>query len=207
VWLPRRRSAARLRDGGVHGQASGAARQARQRPLRRFSNPRACPPALLPLSPPRSLGTCLFFSLLCCATLGVRRPASARGALHTRSFGILLPLWAGLVALSFLPSNAALTAYFQAARAGGALFLLLQLVILLDIVYGSNERWLAADDGCSRAKLVTGALAANAGTVAGESRARGARWCRRCAVTHALTHSLIVLLFVFAQGLFAYMCT
>jgi hypothetical protein len=114
-----------------------------------------------------SLGTCLFFALMCVATLGVRRPASARGVLHTRCFALMLPAWAGLVALSFLPSNGVLESYFQAARAGGALFLLLQLVVILDFVYGTNEACLEADDGCSRAKLVGGALATNAATIAG----------------------------------------
>lgn len=117
-----------------------------------------------------SLGTCLFFALLCAATLGVRRPASWRGHLHTRLFLLKVPFWAGLVALAFLPSNAVLETYFQAARAGGALFLLLQLVIILDCVVTSNETWLDLDDSCSRAKLVLGASVCNAGALVGAQR-------------------------------------
>ena len=104
---------------------------------------------------------------MCAATLGVHRPASTRGLLHTRCLWLMLPAWAGLVALSFLPANGVLESYFQAARAGGALFLLLQLVIILDVVYGTNEACLEADDTPSRAKLIGGALVFNAGTIVG----------------------------------------
>ena len=99
--------------------------------------------------------------------LGVRHPDSRRGRLHTRCFALMLPAWAGLVVLCFLPDNAVMNTYFQAARAGGAAFLLLQLIILLDVVYETNEKWLEQDDGPSRAKLVAGASITNAGTIAG----------------------------------------
>ena len=104
---------------------------------------------------------------MCVATLGVRHPASVRGLLHTRCFALMLPAWAGLVALSFLPSNDAVNSYFEVARAGGAVFLLLQLIIIMDLVYGTNERWLEQDDTPSRAKLIAGAFLFNAGTLAG----------------------------------------
>ena len=104
---------------------------------------------------------------MCVATLGVRRPASCRGVLHTRCFALMLPAWAGLVALSFLPSNGDINSYFEVARAGGAAFLLLQLVIIMDLVYTTNERWLEQDDTLSRVKLIAGAFLFNAGTVAG----------------------------------------
>ncbi len=104
------------------------------------------------------------------ATLGVQAPASWRGRLHTRGFLLKVPAWAGLVALCFLPDNAILEQYFQAARAGGALFLLLQLVIILDFVVSTNEECLEKDDGASRAKLILGALVCNAGALAGACR-------------------------------------
>jgi len=103
-------------------------------------------------------------------TLGVRRPSSRRGRLHTRWLGSLslaFPCWLALVFAAFYPSNAVLAAYFEASRAGGALFLLLQLVALLDWVYATNERCLETDDAASRATLVAGALASNAATIAG----------------------------------------
>ena len=133
----------------------------------------------------RSLGTCLFFSVMCCATLGVRRPASCRGVLHTRCFALMLPAWAGLVALSFLPSNAAVNSYFEVARAGGAIFLLLQLVIIMDLVYGTNEKWLERDDTLSRVKLIAGAFLFNAGTVTGACNAHTGRWAARAASERA----------------------
>ena len=107
---------------------------------------------------------------MCALTLGVRSPRSCRGLLHTRSLALALPAWAGLVLLSFLPHNETLNAYFQVARAGGAAFLLLQLIILLDWVYGTNEACLAADDVPARAKLIGGAILGNAGTIAGAAR-------------------------------------
>jgi len=76
--------------------------------------------------------------------------------------------------------------YFQAARAGGALFLLLQLVIILDFVLTTNEACRARtrdgptfrhrslctpavvkDDAFSRTKLVVGAVVCNGGAIVG----------------------------------------
>lgn len=115
----------------------------------------------------RSLGTCLFFSVCTLLTLGVTRSDSPRARAHLRFFFWKVPLWAGLVVLSFLPSNAVMDQYFQACRAGGACFLLLQLVFILDYVVAMNERCLEADDGPARATLIGGALVTNAGTIAG----------------------------------------
>lgn len=114
-----------------------------------------------------SLGTCLFFSVLCALTAGVTDPRSWRGVVHRRGWALKLLVWAGLVALCFLPSNAVVETYFQAARAGAAVFLLLQLVIILDAVVTFNEEALERDDAASRAKLITGALAFNCGAIAG----------------------------------------
>jgi len=114
-----------------------------------------------------SLGTCLFFSVLCAFTLGVVDPRSRRGVIHRRGWGLKLFFWAGLVALCFLPSNAVIENYFQAARAGGAVFLLLQLIIILDAVVSFNEDCLDRDDATSRAKLIVGAFTCNAGAIAG----------------------------------------
>ena len=114
-----------------------------------------------------SLASFLFFATLCVLTLGVRVPASRRGWLHTKG-GLVKPLlWAGLVVLCMLPHNSVFLQYFEAARAGGALFLLLQLVIILDLVLTHNEHYLSLDDAASRAKLVLGALVCNAAAVAG----------------------------------------
>lgn len=102
-------------------------------------------------------------------SVGVTDPSSPRGALHLRFFFWKVPAWAGLVVLAFLPSNAVLGQYFQACRAGGAAFLLLQLVFILDYVVSLNERALAAFDAepWARVVLVGGSLAANCGAVAG----------------------------------------
>ena len=104
---------------------------------------------------------------MCALTLGVRDPGSRRGLLQRRGWALKLLCWAGLVALCFLPSNTVVEHYFQAARAGGAMFLLLQLIIILDAVVTFNEDCLERDDPCSRAKLIAGASACNAGAIAG----------------------------------------
>ena len=148
---------------GLCRQAGCAASQVRQLLVSTTGAPHTdlLPPRLL------SLGTCLFFSSLCALTLGVRDPASRRGVLQRRGWVLKLLIWAGLVALCFLPSNAVVENYFQAARAGGAMFLLLQLIIILDAVVTFNEDCLERDDTASRAKLIAGATACNAGAIAG----------------------------------------
>ena len=114
-----------------------------------------------------SLGTVLFFSLLCAWTLGLRVPASWRGRVHTHGGPLKLVLCAGLIALCFLLHNSTLERFFQFARAGGAVFLLFQLVVILDAVMSQNEAALLRDDALSRAKLIVGALVTHCGTIAG----------------------------------------
>lgn len=83
-----------------------------------------------------------------------------------------------MVGFLFISSGSGRT-YFEASRAGAAVFLLLQLVAILDAVYSANERWLErAEAGEAGYKLRLAALAivTNGGTIAGaRSRSKNTR--------------------------------
>ena len=119
-----------------------------------------------------SLGTAMFFLTLAALMWNSPDPSSWRHArVHRGSWAVKVPAWAGSIVVAFALPDPVGQAYFQVARVGGAAFLLVQIIVLLGIVYETNERWLARatrdDDGASRASraracLIGGALSAYA---------------------------------------------
>ena len=92
-----------------------------------------------------SLGTAMFFLTLAALMWDSPDTSSWRHArVHRGSWAVKVPAWAGsIVAAFFLAPPWLAAAYFQAARVGGAAFLLVQIVVLLGTTYQTNERWLA----------------------------------------------------------------
>ena len=89
-----------------------------------------------------SMAMFLFFFAHCAAVFGVKSVDDPRGRAHT---GFFLPkafLLVGLLVALFFAPNRVLEVYGQLARAGSALFLVFQIIILLDSVYRANERLL-----------------------------------------------------------------
>ena len=92
-----------------------------------------------------SMATFLFFFVHCVAVAGVKSVDDPRGRVHT---GFFLPktfLLVGLLVALFFAPNQVLEGYGQFARAGSALFLVFQIIVLLDSVYRANERLLERD--------------------------------------------------------------
>uniref|UniRef100_A0A7S3FG74 Serine incorporator n=1 Tax=Prasinoderma singulare TaxID=676789 RepID=A0A7S3FG74_9VIRI len=93
-----------------------------------------------------SAATAVFFLFLAACTAGAKTPRDSRSAVHTKGWGLKLFAWLALsVGAFFLPVEA-LSIYGEAARAGSAVFLLVQVLILLDFAYEWNESWVAKDD-------------------------------------------------------------
>eukprot|EP00963_Diacronema_lutheri_P006701 scaffold587_cov339-Pavlova_lutheri.AAC.25 len=89
-----------------------------------------------------SCGSAIFFFILCILSLGVREAEDPREAVNSGMWLVKVPLWMGLIAgFFFVPGDFA-DVYFQISRVGGAIYLVLQAIILLDFVYDWNELWL-----------------------------------------------------------------
>jgi len=102
-----------------------------------------------------SFALCLFFAFLTLCTIG----SSGFGARVHRGFWFLkaFTLVSLLVSTLFI-KNDAMEGYREAARYLSILFLLMQILLLIDFGYSWNEKWLANDEesdaeSCSRWKL------------------------------------------------------
>ena len=99
----------------------------------------------------------------------MRTKGDKRGAyLHRGSWALKLAAWALFTALPFLLPSGAVEAYAWAARAGAALFLVVQMLILVDFAAAWNEAWVARGEDDER--FLYGLLAL---TVAGYAGALG----------------------------------
>ena len=116
-----------------------------------------------------SLGSVIFFSILGVAVLGATDVNGFRHrVLHRGAWWAKFPLWGACIIIAFLMPPSFASGYFEVARIGAGVFLLIQLVILLGSVYEINERWLGkatgygesdAKDGAYRLLLIVSAFA------------------------------------------------
>lgn len=94
-----------------------------------------------------SMGNFMFFGALALALLGVNTKGDKRGAvLHRGNWAAKLAAWAVFCVLPFLMPNGVLDAYAWAARVGSGVFLVIQMIILLDFAATWNEAWVAAGE-------------------------------------------------------------
>lgn len=91
-----------------------------------------------------SMGNFLFFCAMSMLMLGVKYTDDPRAkAFHHGHWLVKLALWLVFTAMPFLFPLPVITAYTWLARLGSGLFLVLQLIILLDFVQGWNDAWAA----------------------------------------------------------------
>jgi hypothetical protein len=113
-----------------------------------------------------SLGTALFFLGMAVLLKGVRYKGDRRGrALQHGGWGAKVGAWALLVALTFLLPNGPIAAYGWIARLGSGLFLIVQVIILLDFAQSWNDAW--AQKGEEDPRWLYGLLALTALALAG----------------------------------------
>eukprot|EP00898_Chlorokybus_atmophyticus_P001548 jgi/Chlat1/2394/Chrsp17S08738 len=93
-----------------------------------------------------SFGCFSFFFIMMVSTLAIKRSDSPRAVWHYGVWPLKVLLFFGLLFLPFLIPSAVMQAYGQAARIGAGIFLLIQVIILLDFIYELNERWLEHDN-------------------------------------------------------------
>ncbi|KAG2425224.1 hypothetical protein HYH02_015051 [Chlamydomonas schloesseri] len=91
-----------------------------------------------------SMGNFLFFGCMSLALLGVKHRGDKRDAyLHHGHPLAKLGLWLLFTCLPFLFPNEVLNVYSWAARVGSGVFLIIQMIILLDFVQCWNDSWAA----------------------------------------------------------------
>eukprot|EP00877_Chromochloris_zofingiensis_P007278 jgi/Chrzof1/2803/UNPLg00717.t1 len=91
-----------------------------------------------------SMGNFLFFGCMSLALLGVKDKGDKRGKfLQHGNWMLKLGLWVLFTALPFFFPNSVVQAYGWAARFGSGLFLIIQMIILLDFTQSWNDAWVA----------------------------------------------------------------
>ncbi|OMO55073.1 TMS membrane protein/tumor differentially expressed protein [Corchorus capsularis] len=93
-----------------------------------------------------SLGNCIFFCVLALIMIGVKDRNDRRDSWHHGCWIAKMVIWLLLVILMFFLPNVVITVYGDISKFGAALFLLVQVIILLDFTHTWNDAWVEKDE-------------------------------------------------------------
>ncbi|XP_051208981.1 uncharacterized protein [Lolium perenne] len=93
-----------------------------------------------------SLGNFLFFATFALTMIGVKDQNDQRDAWHHGGWIAKFAVWAVLVILMFFVPNIVVTIYEVLSKFGSGLFLLVQVVMLLDFTNNWNDSWVEKDE-------------------------------------------------------------
>ncbi|KAI5650604.1 hypothetical protein M9H77_36609 [Catharanthus roseus] len=93
-----------------------------------------------------SLGNFLFFGILALIMIGIKDQNDRRDSWHHGGWIAKLVIWALLIVLMFFLPNVIITIYGFLSKFGAGLFLLAQVIILLDATHAWNDAWVAKDE-------------------------------------------------------------
>ncbi|KAJ4969012.1 hypothetical protein NE237_015713 [Protea cynaroides] len=93
-----------------------------------------------------SLGNFLFFATFALIMIGVKDQNDRRDSWHHGEWIIKVVMWALLIILMFFVPNVVITIYGTLSKFGSGLFLLVQLIILLDFTHTWNDAWVEKDE-------------------------------------------------------------
>uniref|UniRef100_A0A1D1ZJV4 Putative serine incorporator n=1 Tax=Anthurium amnicola TaxID=1678845 RepID=A0A1D1ZJV4_9ARAE len=93
-----------------------------------------------------SLGNFLFFTILAVMMVGIKDQKDPRDRLHHGGWMGKIVGWFILVFLMFFVPNGVVSFYEGVSKFGSGLFLLVQVVLLLDFVHGWNDNWVSKDE-------------------------------------------------------------
>ncbi|XP_010929191.1 uncharacterized protein [Elaeis guineensis] len=93
-----------------------------------------------------SLGNFLFFTILAVLMVGIKDQKDPRDRLHHGGWMAKIVCWCVLVILMFFVPNGLVSFYETISKFGSGLFLLVQVVLLLDFVHGWNDSWVSKDE-------------------------------------------------------------
>ncbi|XP_015570894.1 probable serine incorporator isoform X1 [Ricinus communis] len=93
-----------------------------------------------------SLGNFLFFTILATLMVGVKSQKDPRDGLHHGGWMMKIICWCVLVIFMFFLPNEIVSFYESMSKFGSGLFLLVQVVLLLDFVHGWNDKWVGYNE-------------------------------------------------------------
>lgn len=93
-----------------------------------------------------SLGNFLFFGILALIMIGVKDQNDKRDSMQHGGWIAKMIIWLLLVVLMFFLPNEVITIYETLSKFGAGLFLLVQVIILLDCTHSWNDAWVAKDE-------------------------------------------------------------
>ncbi|KAF5187913.1 Serine incorporator [Thalictrum thalictroides] len=93
-----------------------------------------------------SLGNFLFFTILALIMVGVKNQKDPRDRLHHGGWMMKIVCWCLIVILMFFLPNGIVSFYESMSKFGSGLFLLVQVVLLLDFVHAWNDQWVKKDE-------------------------------------------------------------
>uniref|UniRef100_A0A0C9QSD2 TSA: Wollemia nobilis Ref_Wollemi_Transcript_11985_1597 transcribed RNA sequence n=1 Tax=Wollemia nobilis TaxID=56998 RepID=A0A0C9QSD2_9CONI len=93
-----------------------------------------------------SLGNFLFFTILALMMIGIKTQNDIRDGWHHGGWIVKMICWSVLVILMFFLPNPVISVYELLSKFGSGLFLLVQVIILLDFTHAWNDAWVAKDE-------------------------------------------------------------
>ncbi|KAK1292072.1 hypothetical protein QJS10_CPB17g00148 [Acorus calamus] len=93
-----------------------------------------------------SLGNFLFFTILAVIMSGIKDQKDPRDKLHHGGWMAKIVCWCIVVFLMFFLPNWIISFYETTSKFGSGLFLLVQVVLLLDFVHNWNDNWVKKDE-------------------------------------------------------------
>ncbi|KAK4587099.1 hypothetical protein RGQ29_024001 [Quercus rubra] len=93
-----------------------------------------------------SMGNFLFFAIFALIMIGVKDQNDKRDAWHHGGWIVKMVLWILLVVLMFFLPNVVISVYGTLSKFGAGLFLLVQVLILLDFTHAWNDAWVEKDE-------------------------------------------------------------
>ncbi|XXG80761.1 hypothetical protein AAC387_Pa09g1550 [Persea americana] len=93
-----------------------------------------------------SLGNFLFFIIFALMMIGVKDQNDKRDSWHHGGWIAKIVVWGLLIILMFFLPNVIITIYETLSKFGSGLFLLVQVLILLDFTHSWNDAWVEKDE-------------------------------------------------------------
>ncbi|VFQ65233.1 unnamed protein product [Cuscuta campestris] len=93
-----------------------------------------------------SLGNFLFFGVLALIMIGVKYQNDRRDSLHHGGWVLKFAAWVVLIILMFFLPNAIVNVYGIVSKFGAGIFLVIQVMLLLDATHSWNDSWVAKDE-------------------------------------------------------------
>ncbi|GAB2219979.1 hypothetical protein Droror1_Dr00007620 [Drosera rotundifolia] len=93
-----------------------------------------------------SLGNFLFFTTLAVLMIGVKNQRDPRDSIHHGGWMMKMISWCLVVVFMFFLPNEAISLYEKSSKFGSGLFLLIQVVLLLDFVHRWSDTWVGYDE-------------------------------------------------------------